>query len=177
MSGRSITAITKSLEVSNLFPVLRYAAGSSIIMMVAIGVDYTLSYLTPVLALGFLAPGAKTPTLKSSASFLLAIAFASLAGVLFTRFFLAFPMVFLPLMILTIFHIYYTTSFQKMKMWLIISLLVIPMVSMESAVLGRVVAANLVVNAFVAMALIGLVYFIFPSPEESFSQPSHCRGS
>ena len=109
MSGRSITAITKSLEVSNLFPVLRYAAGSSIIMMVAMGADYTLSYLTPVLALGVLAPGAKAPTPKSSVAFLVTIAAASLFGVLFTRFFLDYPLVFLPLIILAIFHIYYTT--------------------------------------------------------------------
>lgn len=165
MSDRSITAITEAGEAIYFKPVVRYAAGSAIIMLVAMGADYTLSYLTPVLALGFLAPGAKSPTLKSSIAFIFSIAIASLAGVLFTRLFLPFPLVFLPLLILAIFHIYYTTSLQKIKMWLIISLLVIPMVSAESAHLGSVIAINLLVNAIVAMILIGLVYFIFPEQE------------
>ena len=163
MSDNAIAVESKSLEDVKFLPVLRYAVGSAIVMMVAMGADYTLSYLTPVLALGFLAPGAKAPNLQSSVAFLLIIAGASLAGVLFTRFFLDFPLVFIPLLVLAIFHIYYTTSLQKMKMWLIIALLLIPMVSMESASLGQVVAVNLVVNAFVAIALTGLVYFIFPA--------------
>jgi hypothetical protein len=163
MSDSSPAIETRSLELVSLRPVYRYATGSAIIMLVAMSADYTLSYLTPVLALGFLAPGAKAPTLKSSVAFLVTIAAASLAGVLFTRFFLAFPLVFLPMLTLVIFHIYYTASLQKMKMWLIISLLLIPMVSMETASLGSMVAVNLFVNAFVAIILINLVYFIFPS--------------
>jgi hypothetical protein len=170
MSDNSIAAETNSLKAITFQPVLRYAFGSAIIMLVAMGADYTLSYLTPVLALGFLSPGAKAPTLKSSAAFILIIAGASLAGVMFTRFFLDFPLVFLPLLVLAIFHIYYTTSLQKMKMWLIIALLLIPMVSLESSSLGNVVAVNLVINAFVAIALIGLVYFIFPAAKPALEE-------
>jgi hypothetical protein len=163
MSDSSTAIGAKSVEAVNLRPVIRYATGSAIIMLVAMIANYTLSYLTPVLALGFLAPGTKAPTLKSSVAFLVAIGAASMAGVLFTRLFLAFPLVFLPLLTLAMFHIYYTTSLQKMKIWLIISLLLIPMVSMETASLGSIVAINLFVNACVAIGLINLVYFIFPS--------------
>jgi hypothetical protein len=170
MSDNSIAAEPLTLKAVSFQPVLRYAFGSAIIMLVAMGADYTLSYLTPVLALGFLAPGAKAPSLKSSMAFILIIAGASLAGVLFTRFFLDFPLVFLPLMALTIFHIYYTTSLQKMKMWLLIALLLIPMVSMEASGLGSLVAVNLVVNAIVAIALIGLVYFIFPAAKQDIME-------
>ena len=49
-----------------------------------------------------------------------------------------------------------------MKVWLIISLLVIPMVSMQSAQMGKLVAVNLFLNALLAMVLVGLVFFIFP---------------
>ena len=93
MSDNSIAAATGSLKAVAFKPVLRYASGSAMIMLVAMGADYTLSYLTPVLALGFLSPGSNAPTLKSSAAFLAVIAGASLAGVLFTRFFLDFPLV------------------------------------------------------------------------------------
>jgi hypothetical protein len=166
MSDSSSAIEAKLVEAVTLRPVIRYAAGSAIIMVVAMVADYTLSYLTPVLALAFLAPGAKAPTLKSSVAFLVTIGAASMSGVLFTRFFLAFPLVFLPLLTLAIFHIYYTTFLQKMKIWLIISLLLIPMVSMEAASLGSVVAINLFVNACVAIGLINLIYFIFPSRDK-----------
>jgi len=147
---------------ANLRPVYRYAVGSAIIMLVAMSADYTLSYLTPVLVLNFLAPGVERPSLRGSAVFLFAVAAASFAGLLFTRMFLAFPMVFLPLLCLLVFHIYYTSRLQKMKVWLIISFLLIPMVSLESPNLGSMVAVNLFLNAFLAIILVWIVYFIFP---------------
>ena len=162
MSGKTGVITTGIATTDDFFPILRYALGSAIIIMVATGADYTLSYLTPVLALNFLAPGSRAPALKSSFAFLLTIALASLAGILFSRFFLDFPLVFLPLMILAIFYIYYTTHLQKMKVWLIISLLLIPMMAMQSAGLASAVAINLLLNAFLAILLVWIIYFIFP---------------
>jgi hypothetical protein len=49
-----------------------------------------------------------------------------------------------------------------MKVWFIISLLVIPMMSMQSDKLGGIVALNLFVNAFLAISMVWLVYFLFP---------------
>ena len=143
-------------------PLLRYALGAAIIMTAAMALNYTLAYLTPVLAMGFLAPGIKAPTLKSSVGFLMVILVSSFTGFIFSRFFLDYPLVFIPLLILIIFHIYYSARLQQMKVWLIISLLVIPMVSMQSAQMGQLVAVNLFLNALLAMVLVGLVYFIFP---------------
>lgn len=146
----------------NLHGILRYSIGSAIIMMVALGFDYQLAYFTPVLALNFLAPAAKAPTVKSSAAFLLSVGVASFAGVVFSRFFLDYPLVFLPLLALILFHIYYTTALQSMKVWLIISLLLIPMMSLKSAELGSIVAVNLFVNALLALLMVWVIYFFFP---------------
>lgn len=152
--------------------VLRYAAGATIIMLVAMIADYNLSYLTPVLALNFLAPGVKPLTLKSSIAFLLIIAVASMLSIVFTRSFLDYPLVFLPLIILAIFHIYFTSKLQNMKVWLIISLLVIPMASMQSPGMGSLIAVNLFVNALIAVILVGLVNFFIPyhEPEDTMVQ-------
>ena len=147
MSDKTI-AINQLPETAVVLnPVLRYAFGATIIMLVAMSLNYTLAYLTPVLALTFLAPGAKPPTMKTTVLFLLIIAVTSMTGILFSRFFLDYPLVFMPLLILTIFHIYYTTSLQNMKVWFIISLLLIPMISLQSAELGNVVAVNLIGGA------------------------------
>lgn len=165
MSGKSIEIYPVSVAVIELNPLLRYAFGSTIIMLVAMSLNYTLAYLTPVLALTFLAPGAKRPTIKTTLLFLMIVAVTSATGIMFSRFFLEYPLVFMPLLILTIFHIYYTTSLQNMKVWFLISLLVIPMISQQSIQLGSVVAVNLFVNALLAITLVWLVYFIFPYQE------------
>jgi hypothetical protein len=163
MSGNSSAITIATFPSVQLQGILRYAIGSAIIMMVALGFDYQLAYFTPVLALNFLAPTAKAPTLKSSAGFLFSVGIASFAGVVFSRFFLAYPLVFLPLLALILFHIYYTTALQSMKVWLIISLLLIPMMSLQSAELGSIVAVNLFVNALLAVLLAWVINFIFPN--------------
>ena len=165
MSDNSSAISVETAATENLHGILRYAIGSAIIMMIALGLDYQLAYFTPVLALNFLAPGAKAPTLKSSGAFLFTVAIASLAGVIFSRLFIDYPLVFLPLLVLILFHLYYTTALQSMKVWLIISLLLIPMMWMQSPELGSVVAVNLVLNATLALLMVWLVYFIFPGNE------------
>jgi hypothetical protein len=165
MSGSSMAISPGIVGDARLYGILRYAMGSAMIMMVAMGADYTLAYLTPVLALNFLSPGAKPPSLKSSAVFLLSVAIASLAGVVFSGFFLDYPLVFLPLLTLILFQLYYTRSLQNMKQWLIISLTVIPMMSMQSLKTGGIVAVNLFMNALFAMIMVWVIYFIFPKQE------------
>jgi len=165
MSDKTMTIDPALATVTALNPVLRYAFGATIIMLVSMSLNYTMSYLTPVLGIIFLAPGSKSPTLKSALLFLAVIAVTSLTGVLFSRFFLEYPLVFLPLLILMIFHIYYMNLLQPVKLWFLISLLVIPMISIQSTPLGRMVAVNLFLNALLAITLVGLVYFIFPHHE------------
>jgi hypothetical protein len=154
MSDNSQAIEPQMVLENNLFPVLRYSVGSAVVMLVAMAADYTLAYLTPVLALTFLAPGSKHPTLKSSAAFILIVGMTSLAGIIFSRIFLEFPLVFIPLLVLLIFHLYYIRSFQSIKLWLIISFLAIPMLSMESNKLGGVVALNLFVNAIMTIMMV-----------------------
>ena len=65
MQGKSITGIWTGYSWKQAVPVLRYALGSTLILAVAAGAGYILSYITPVLALTFLAPGVKPLTLRS----------------------------------------------------------------------------------------------------------------
>lgn len=167
MSDNTLTIQLPAERTSVFYPIIRYAFGAAIIFTTAMALNYTLAYLTPVLALGFLAPDSKAPTLKSSLLFLLMIAFSSFSGFAFTWLFLDYPLVFIPLLILLLFHVYYTTRLPQMKMWFILSLLVIPMVSMETPVLGKTVAVNLFINALLAILLVTLVYFIFPQKSVS----------
>ncbi len=51
-------------------PMLRYALGSTLLMALAMGVGWDMSYLTPVLALSFFAPGTTMPRFKDGLAFL-----------------------------------------------------------------------------------------------------------
>ena len=90
MSGSPAATVQVAGSTGRLHAILRYAAGSTVIMMVAMGWDYTLAYLTPVLALNFLGPTAKAPTLKGSGAFLLMVALACMLGLAFGQIFLWF---------------------------------------------------------------------------------------
>jgi hypothetical protein len=162
MSGKIQSIQAQAVQISEIYPVLRYAFGASIIITSAMALNYTLAYLTPVLAIGFLAPDAPPPTLKGSLFFLLMIAFSCFTGFAFSSLFLDYPLVFIPLLLLALFHLYYSARLHQMKVWFIISILLIPMVSMENPQLGKTVAVNLFMNALLAILLVTLVYFIFP---------------
>ena len=162
MSDKPILATPLFPSFSGMYPMMRYALGTTLIMVAALGLDYSLAYMTPVLAVNFFVPGAKPPSLKTAVTFLMVVAVAIFTGIIFSRFFLDYPLVFLPLLILILFHIYYIESFHQIKVWFIISLLVIPMISLESDQLGKTIGLNLFLNALLAISLVLIVYFIFP---------------
>jgi len=58
--------------------VFRYALSATLAMAIAMGFGWFLSFLVPVLALGFFAPGATRPNLKDGLNFILVIALACL---------------------------------------------------------------------------------------------------
>lgn len=171
MSDSPASTVILAGTDGRMHAMLRYAAGSALILMVAMGWDYTLAYLTPVLALNFLSPSAKAPTLKVSVAFILMVALSCLVGLVFSEVFLDYPLVFLPLLSLILFFIYYTDKLKPMKIWLILSLLVIPMVMMESPALGSIIALNLFMNALMALTMAWIVWFIFPGHEPAASAP------
>jgi hypothetical protein len=71
-------------------PMLRYAFGITIVMLVAQLFGGQLAYLIPFLSLNFLAPGTKRPTLKSSFGFLMIVTVSMYAGFLFVHFYTTF---------------------------------------------------------------------------------------
>jgi hypothetical protein len=76
MSDKPISVNPVFQSFSGSYPMMRYALGTTLIMVAALGLDYTLSYMTPVLAVNFFVPGAKPPTLKTAVSFLMVVAIA-----------------------------------------------------------------------------------------------------
>ena len=155
-----------SLDWKHSIPVMRYVLGSAFIVGVTALMNYDLAYLTSVLGLGYIAPGAKPLTLKQGAGFVLILAVLTGLAVLFTVAFQDYPLVFMPLLVLTLLWLYYTDRIPMMvKLFALISIVLIPFLSIDSAAIGAYLAVILVFNAFMAIVLTQFVFMLFPPCE------------
>ncbi len=147
----------------SLIPILRYVIGISFIMAVSSLWNYDLAYLTAVLGLGYIAPGVKPLTFKQGINFIFTLIIMTGIVLIFSAFFLDYPLVFMPLLLLALLWIYYTDKIVGMvKIFLLISIIVIPFVSIDSAAIGSYVAINLSLNALMAIILTQIIFLIFP---------------
>jgi len=144
-------------------PILRYVLGISFVLLITSMMNYPLAHLTTVLSIGYIAPGTKPLSLKQGAQFLIALIIINFFGYIFTSYLINYPLVFMPLMCLGLLWIYYTDKLALMiKLFAIISIVVIPMIALESNVISGYVALSLVFNAFMALTLTQLVFLVFP---------------
>ncbi len=156
--------ISVKAESSRL--IFRYALGSTLMVALAMGYNWELSFLLPVLGLDFLSPGKIKPTWKESISFLATLLFASVIGMLFSYFFRNIPAILILLTFLLLLHVFYTKSkliSPMVKVWLIIAVLLIPNVALLSIDLAGIIAASLVINAVFALLVVWFVYTIIPA--------------
>jgi multidrug efflux system outer membrane protein len=148
--------------------ILRYAVGATLAMALAMGFDWFLSFLMPVLILSFLAPAATRPTLRDGLNFVLVIALACFIALMIARMLLPYPFVYIPLVGLILCRLYYAkdTSFPPLLiLWLLIAILVIPMMGMQSIALANMVAIYIVIGAAVTMLIVWIAYGLLPSPD------------
>ena len=159
--GMNILSFKSDWKAST--PVLRYVIGSSFIVAVTALMNYDLAYLTSVLALGYMAPGAKPLTFKQGINFVITLVFITGFTVVFSEMVLEYALVFMPLLALALLWLYFTDKLPIMvKLFSLISLVIIPFVSIDSGAIGSYVAVRLVFNAFMAIILSQIVFIIFP---------------
>jgi hypothetical protein len=163
MSEKTLDIIRFKINWSDSIPVFRYVLGSTFIVGVTALLNYDLAYLTAVLGLGYIAPGAKPLTFKQGVGFLLILAALTFLAVVFASAFQAYALVFIPLLLLTLLWLYYTDKFPMMvKLFALISIVLIPFLSIDSTAIGAFIAVILVFNAFMAIALTQFIFMIFP---------------
>ena len=153
---------------------LRYAFGAGLLMAVAMGFDWILAFLLPVLSLSFLAPGKKPLGLGGGLIFVGSVALACSLGLLLAYFFLSNPPIHILITFLLLFHIFYTRSpifTSYVKVWLLVAILVIPNIALQSHELATIVAMNLIVDAVCAVFLIWFIFLLFPENQQTVAQP------
>ena len=144
-------------------PLIRYVLGITFVLFITSVLDYPLSHLTTVLALGYIAPGTKPVTIKQGVFFILILIVINLITFMFSSYFKDYPLVFMPLLCLGILWLYYTNKLPTMvKLFALISLLVIPLISLEPQGISGFIAVNLIMNAFMAIFLTKIVFWVFP---------------
>ncbi|MBE9491231.1 MAG: DUF2955 domain-containing protein [Bacteroidetes bacterium] len=144
-------------------PMLRYVVGSSFIVAITALMNYDLAYLTSVLALGYLSPGSKPLTLKQGFNFIIILILITGLTVVFSELFLDYALVFMPILALGLLWLYFTDKLPVMvKLFLLMSLIVIPFVSIDSGAIGTYVAVRLVFNALMAIVLTQIIFLVFP---------------
>ncbi len=167
MSAESYAAAASLVSPPVTRRVLRYAFGCTLAMAVAMGFQWPLSFLTPVLATSFLSAPGPPQTLKQGGVFVLIVAGACTVGLLVSRHLLSYPVVYLPFAALLLFLIFFVTlsgRWPLLTTWLLIAVLVLPMVSIQSAPLAAGIARGIVFGAAIMVVLVRLTHLIFPEP-------------
>lgn len=156
---------------ANNKPLIRYVLGISFVLAISSLLNYQLSYLTTVLALGYIAPGVKPLSIKQGVSFIVSIIIIILIVFAFSIYFIDYLLVFIPIQALVILWLYYTDKLALMvKLFAIISIFVIPLLTLQSNILGGLIAQGLIINVFMSILLTQIVFWVLPwsSADEIF---------
>ena len=147
--------------------VLRYAFGSTLAIAVAMGFDWQLSFLTPVLVVSFLGSPAPRPAIKGLATFVAIIAVACVVGSAVALLLVPYPVVYLlalGLLLLHLFHAKMRGAPPLLITWMLIAVLLIPILASLSTKLAVLVAGYIVYGSAIAVGIVWLAHIAIPDP-------------
>ena len=147
--------------------VLRFAFGVTAAVAIAFAFAWPLFFLTPVLATVFLSLPTPAPSARQVGSLLLNALAAMLLGLGFTLFLLPYPLVYVPLLGLVLFHIYYLIN-RGGSMWLVLmallAVLILPMLTNTAGQLATAFAGWFAWSCALAIAVYAVAHRLFPNP-------------
>ena len=163
MSDNTINTTAFKTNWKASIPVLRYAIGATFIMAVISLWNYDLAYLTAVLSLMFIAPGVKPLKVKQIFGLMTILTISTFISLYFSEYFLDYPLVFMPLLLLALLWFYYTDKLSGLvKIFVLVSIVVLPLVSIHTTAIGSYVATNLIINALMATILTQIIFALIP---------------
>ena len=157
------TAISVSANDILRRKIIRYAFGILLSSAIAFGIDWPVSFMTIVLTNSFLL-GPKVPA-KVLFHFLLVVIFAVMAALILGYLLLPYRIIytiFIGLILLLLFYSKDEVISPMLKTWLLISILVIPLVSLQDYLVGELVAWALVIGTAVALIIVWISFAIMP---------------
>lgn len=145
--------------------VLRFSIGVTIGSGFAYMIGFALPFLVPILIAMLLASPMLRPTLRTAFAFVGPIAIAAFVGVLLTRYFLQYRLMFLLvefLVLYRIFHALPSSAAPLRLVWLLIASLIIPLMGTVSIVLSLGVGLGLVYGAVIAVGVTWFAHVLVP---------------
>jgi len=157
---------------------LRYAVGLTIATALAFGIAWPLSFLFPVLSAVFLALPLPKLTLSQGLRNMRDTLFAFGVGYIFTQVILPFPVIYVPLLALALFHTYYHLN-RGGSFWLVLMLLIclllMPMLAGLHEGLAIGVVSGLVGSSWLTIGLLWLAHYIVPDAPDGTVIPQKAQ--
>jgi len=151
---------------------LRYAIGVTIASALAFAIEWPLPFLFPVLSAVFLALPLPKPTLHQGLRNARDSLFAFAVGFVFAQFILPFPIIYVPLLALVLFHTYYYLN-RGGSFWLVLMLLLclllMPVLVGVHEILAIGVVQALVGSSWLTIGLLWLAYYLVPDAPAAVS--------
>lgn len=147
---------------------LRFAFGVTFACALAYGLNWPLAFLMPVFTAMLLAMPLPKPSVSASFNNMMSTLKAFALGLAFSLFFLQFPIAYLLMLGLVLFHLYYYLNrggsfwFTLMSM---IAILVLPMIANSHEGLAISFSVGFVYSSWLTIAMIWLSHFVFPDPQ------------
>ena len=166
--------------VTNLPPyvlkrkIIRYAFGITLMSAIAFGINWPVSFLSIVLINSFLMLP-KLPV-KAGLSFLMKVFVAVFFSWIISYYIMQYQLIYTILIGLIFLHIFYAKDSiisPLLKTWLTIAVLIVPLMSLQTAQIGELVGWAIIVATGSAIIVAWIAFAIFPDIEYKGSNDQH----
>lgn len=155
--------------------IMRFAFGVTLTVALAFGIEWPLSFLTPVLTSVLLAMPIPGPSPRDVLMNIIYVAGSFALGSFYTLAFLPFPGVYAIMLAVALFHIYYLlnrgSSFMLVLMMLL-AVLILPMLSIKHNALAAGFSDGFVLSGIVFVLAVWLSHQLFPDTPDAPPMPA-----
>ena len=149
---------------------VRYALGVTIAVALAYGINWSLAFLMPVLTAVILGLPLPMPSLKAGLQNMQSTILAFALGLVFSLFFLQYPIAYLVMLGLVLFHLYYYLN-RGGSFWLtlmsMIAVLLLPMLASSNEGLAIGFSLGFVWSGCLTVVMVWVAYLLVPDPQSA----------
>ena len=147
---------------------LRFAVGVTLAVALAYAINWPLSFLFPILTSVLLALPFPMPSVQAGMRNMLYTLGAFAMGLVFSLFFLNYPLAYIPALGLVLFHLYYYLN-RGGSFWLtligIMAILLLPMLANTSEGLAFGVSVGFIVSSWSTVIMVWVSHLLVPDPQ------------
>ncbi|MCP4331203.1 MAG: DUF2955 domain-containing protein [Gammaproteobacteria bacterium] len=147
--------------------IVRFALGVTIAVALAYGIEWPLSFLFPVLTALILSLPLPMPTLAAGLHNMLYSLSAFGVGLVFSLFFINYPMAYILMLGFVLFHLYYYLN-RGGSFWLtlmsILSILMLPMLANTAEGLATGLALGFIGTSWLTVVMVWIAHLLVPDP-------------